>query len=86
MQSGIPGVRNISDDIYIGGIDEAQHDDRLISLTAVERKPADGERSEMLDPCPEYAILWACLQWRRSVTRSQEGRGTEKCKRSKQCE
>ena len=25
-------VRNISDDIYIGGIDEAQHDDRLIKV------------------------------------------------------
>ena len=29
---GIPGVRNISDDIYIGGIDEAQHDDGLIKV------------------------------------------------------
>ena len=27
--SGIPGVRNISDDIYIGGSDKAQHDERL---------------------------------------------------------
>ena len=27
--AGIPGVQNISDDIYIGGIDQIQHDERL---------------------------------------------------------
>ena len=26
---GLPGIRNISDDIYIGGIDEEQHNERL---------------------------------------------------------
>ena len=29
---GIPGVKNISDDIYIGGIDKEQHDVRLRSV------------------------------------------------------
>ena len=30
--AGIQGVRNISDDIYIGGVDKAQHDERLVEV------------------------------------------------------
>ena len=30
--AGIQGVRNISDDIYVGGVDKAQHDERLVRV------------------------------------------------------
>ena len=30
--AGIQGVRNISDDIYVGGVDKAQHDERLVQV------------------------------------------------------
>ena len=73
---GIQGVRDISDGICIGGVDKAQHDERLVSpnLKSPEGKPAECERSKMFDWCFHCAVLRAYRQWRRSITRSEEGR------------
>ena len=78
--AGIQGVRNISDDIYIGGVDKAQHDERLVQVLCRLKE----NQLTVLDRCSKYVVLRAYLQWRRSITRSEEGRSHAECKRSKQ--
>ena len=68
-----PGVIGIHDDMVIFGVDQQDHDVKLINLLNVCQKEGLVLNSKKLELQRERVILWSRVQCTRHASRPQEG-------------